>query len=1225
MLSRRRTTTVVFLVVVVTVLVGSSSAFAASPWWHLTSGSRPTTIQPGSAKAEVQEITAAPNTTFALQVQNTAVGIVTSEPFESEPYSFGNFKHATAANVQTALESAYGAGNVHVTGMGPAGEPEKQVPPLTVTSVGEDAQRAVPPLEIVQAEGAVKAKVVSRGRPDGEIVVTAENVGDATVNGGTTPVQIADTLPSGLKAVGIAGTMPFANGHPALPCSLKLLTCTLTGALVPYAEIEVRIAVVVEGASSGQTNQATISGGEAPSAVISRPLTISSVPTPFGVENYELTHEEEGGAPDTQAGSHPFQQTTTLNLNQTADSTALSEVPDAAPAALAKDLNFKWPPGLIGNPTVFPRCTIGQFLTQIEALEGLANQCSLQAAVGVVVVTLREPGAFGALTFVEPLFNLEPRVGEPARLGFLVPDAHAPVFINASVRTGGDYGITVSSSNITQTAGFLSAQVTVWGVPGDPRHDKERGYGCLYKARGLETICNLLGEQHPSPFLSLPTSCTSAWQTSVEADSWLQAGAFQALSGGLVPAALDGCNHLPFSAEIKVVPDGHSASTPTGLTVDVHVPQDASLNPAGLANSNIKAIKVTLPEDVVLNPAAADGLQACSETLIGFTGFREFEPGTQTLTFTEQLPEPLEQGLNFCPDASKVGTVKIKTPLLPNPLEGAVYLAAPAPNEEEGQNPFRALVAMYIVAKDPVSGALVKLPGKVTLNQETGRIESTFEDTPQLAFEDAELHFFGGDRAPLATPARCGTYTTEATFTPWSGNPPIKSQSSFEVTTGPNGSPCPGALPFGPFLAAGSPNINAGAFSPLTTTISRADGNQNIQTVQLHMAPGMSGILAGIPLCPEAQANAGACGPESLIGETIVSVGLGGDPFTVTGGKVYLTEKYQGAPFGLSIVNPADAGPFHLGKVIVRAKIEIDPSTAALTITTDPSGPHAIPHIIDGFPLQVKHVNVLVNRPGFTFNPTDCNPMSITGTIGSVEGASAPVLMPFQVTNCAVLKFAPKFSVSTSGKTSKANGASLSVKLAYPSAPFGSQANIAKVKVDLPKLLPSRLTTLQKACTAAQFNANPAGCPQASIIGHVKVITPLLPVPLTGPAIFVSHGGEAFPSLTMVLQGYGVTVDLVGSTFINKQSITSTTFKTVPDVPFNTFELTLPQGRYSALAANGNLCKSKLKMPTAFVAQNGLTIHQSTPIKVTGCAKSKKAKRKHRKARSGGRARGRRK
>jgi hypothetical protein len=489
-------------------------------------------------------------------------------------------------------------------------------------------------------------------------------------------------------------------------------------------------------------------------------------------------------------------------------------------------------------------------------------------------------------------------------------------------------------------------------------------------------------------------------------------------------------------------------------------------------------------------------------------------------------------------------------------------------------------------------------------------VVATFANNPQLPFEDAELSFFGGERAPLATPARCGSYTTNASFTPWSGNETASGQANFAIASGPNGSACPGStLPFNASLASGTTNNNAGAFSDLTTTLSRPDGDQPLQSVTLHYPPGVSGLLSGVELCPEPQASQGTCSASSQIGETIVSVGVGGDPFTVTGGKVYITGPYEGAPFGLSIVNPAKAGPFDLQQgrpVVVRARIEVNPTTAALTIVTNPASEgYAIPTVIEGFPLQIQHVNVLINRPGFTFNPTNCTPAKITGTIGSAEGGSSPVEVPFQATNCASLKFAPKFAVQTQGHTSKANGASLAVKLTYPQGPMGTYANIKQVKVELPKQLPSRLTTLQKACTAAQFNTNPAGCPAASIIGHAKAITPLIPVPLEGPAYFVSNGGEAFPNLVLVLQGYGVTIDVVGDTFINKAGVTSSTFKTVPDAPVGSFELTLPEGKYSALAANGNLCTSKLTMPTEFVGQNGALLKQTTQIDVTGCAKTK--------------------
>jgi hypothetical protein len=329
---------------------------------------------------------------------------------------------------------------------------------------------------------------------------------------------------------------------------------------------------------------------------------------------------------------------------------------------------------------------------------------------------------------------------------------------------------------------------------------------------------------------------------------------------------------------------------------------------------------------------------------------------------------------------------------------------------------------------------------------------------------------------------------------------------------------------------------------------------------------------------------------------------------------VFLTGPYKGAAFGLTIDVPAEAGPFNLEEndkpVVVRAKVNIDPSTAQVSVVSDP-----VPQILKGVPLDLRALNVTIDRPEFIINPTSCEKLAINGVVTSAQGASSALSAPFQVTNCAALAFKPKLTASTAGKTSRTKGASLSVKLTYPTGPY--DANIAKVKVDLPKQLPSRLTTLQKACPAATFQANPANCPAASMIGHARALTRIIPVPLEGPAYFVSHGGEAFPSLIIVLQGYGTTIDLVGSTYINKAGITSSTFKTIPDAPVGTFELTLPQGPFSALAATGNLCKSKLIMPTSFVAQNGATVKQSTPINATGCARHTKSKAHKKKTKKG--------
>ena len=1019
---------------------------------------------------------------------------------------------------------------------------------------------------------------------EGSLTVSAFNLSEVEVLG--SKVTLLDRLPAGLLATSVSGqlTIPYgASQHRApLNCSVvsgSLVECVFEGELPPYEGLEMVIGVKVSpNAKTGDLNEAIVSGGGGASASLKRPIVVSNAPVAYGASNYEQDAFNEDGSLDTQAGSHPFELTTTLDLNR------IAEVPYLP--VLAKDLNFDLPPGLVGNPQPFPQCSDEQFLRGISE----ANACPANTALGVASITINEPvlNHHGVTTVTVPVFNLKPAVGEPAKFGFKIVVAN--VILDTSVRTGGDYGVRVSSNNITQLASFLSNKVTFWGVPGDPIHDQSRGWECidagLYQQLSSHVIgpCNPEKQSGAPPFISLPTSCTGELQSTVSTDSWANEGVFTAPLPAVSEPSMDGCNRLPFEPSISVAPDGQAGSSPSGLNVAIHVPQDLILSASGLAESTVKDTTVTLPAGVGLNPAAADGLQACAEGQIGLS----------------------VDVVASCPEASKVATLEIKSPLLPNALVGEAYLAA------QNANPFGSLVAIYLVAQDPVSGVLIKLAGEVKPDPVTGQLVSTFKNTPQLPFEDLSLHFFGGSRAPLSTPASCGSYTTRAFIGPWSGNPPAEPSSTFNITSGPNGSPCANPLPFSPSLTAGTTSIQAGGFSPFTMTMSRPDGSQNLQAIQLKMPPGLLGTLATVKLCKEAQANAGTCGPDSLIGHTVVSVGVGGNPYSVTGGQVFITEGYGGAPYGLSIVNPAKAGPFDLGQVVVRARIEVDPISTVLTITTDTIGPYRIPTILDGIPLQIQHVNVSIDRPGFTFNPTNCSPLAITGSLTSDQGATQALSVPFQITNCAVLAFKPKLVAKTNGKTSRSQGASLSVKLTYPAGPY--DANIARVKVDLPKQLPSRLTTLQQACSAATFNANPAACPPASIVGHATASTPVMPVPLTGPAYFVSHGGEQFPDLIIVLQGYGATVHLIGSTFINeKTGVTSSTFKTIPDVPVGTFELTLPQGKYSALAANGNLCTTKkLTMPTSFVAQNGAVIKTTTPIVPTGCTKkAHKAGKRH--------------
>ena len=1065
----------------------------------------------------------------------------------------------------------------------------------------------------VQLEGSASVVVLTPGHAAGEMFVTALNLGGVSASGcsrvpsgtggyldvdcsevaspaGTgeyeaTPITLSDVLPAGYEAVGIEGEAfeGFSAQQKKLVCSLRgengvsAPACSFAGRVPPYSTLTLRLRVDLAGVRGGEQQVASVSGGGAQPASLARAIPLGAS-TPFGIADYEFVNENEGGAPDTQAGSHPFQQTTTVIFNQTVGAGGRVE-----PAALPKDLNFFWPPGLIGNPAILPQCPLVEFL----ATNG---GCPADTAVGVAktLVTFEQGGGPSINAESNALYNLVPSRGEPARLGFQT--GGGPVYVDPSVRSGEDYGITVNTDNITQLAGFRSAEVTVWGVPGAASHDAFRGQECLFvTARGESCVSSPV--EKPAAFLSLPTACSGALVSTVTGDSWAEPRLpeSQSLLAEYSMPALDGCDALPFHPSISVAPDGQQGSTPTGLSVALHVPQEETTAPGGLAEAAVNDTTVVLPVGVQLSPAAADGLLSCSTMQEGYTGL---DPHSGAAQFTPGAVE--------CANASKVGTVFIKTPLLPEPVEGGVYLGT------QDENPFGSLVALYLDAENQNEGIAVKLAGEVKLDERTGQIVTVFPNSPEIPFEEANVHFFGGERAPLSTPPSCGSYTSTASFTPWSSSEPSPTTSTFQITSGPNGTPCQTPRPFQPGFQAGTTSVQAGGYSPLTLTISRPDPDQPLGKLAVIFPPGISAGLRGVKLCEEPQATQGTCPPESQIGKVIASAGLGGDPYSVETGKAYITGPYEGDPFGVEIVVPAIAGPFNLGTEIVRSKVNVDPTDAHLTVVSDP-----FPTILDGIPLQLQHINVTVNRPGFVFNPTSCEPMKLTGELESTEGATANVQTPFQVTNCAALSFKPEFNVQTSAHTSRTEGASLHVTLTLPAGAQGTKANVAKVRVSLPKQLPSPLKTLQKACTEKVFAENPASCPKASRVGEATVGTPVLEGPLSGPAYFVSHGGAKYPELIIVLTGEdGVTVQVHGETFISKQGITTATFSTVPDVPFSTFELTLPKRESPALTANGNLCKGTLIMPTEFVGQNGLKITQETKIAVTGCPKSAHVKHK---------------
>ncbi len=1001
------------------------------------------------------------------------------------------------------------------------------------------------------------------------LVVT--NTGSQPTDGSS--IVVSDELPPGLRTVSIRGQEDKTQGGVQMSCEKSTVTCAYHAPLPPGESLVVSIHVQVPPGTVGPvTNSAFVSGGGAPSAAANVETAIGtvaeSVAEPFGLA--AIADEVTGlnGLTDVQAGDHPYETTVSFALNTT-PAAFEGFVSSGGPHGLAahtKDVIVDVPPGFAGNPAVVERCP--QYDLAIQ-------QCPSNSQIGIARLAIIDRGPTGvAPTY--PVFNVAPDKGYPAEFVILIGGISVPLY--ASVTPDSNYGVRVTTPDIPGWAPPIDVSVTFFGTPANDSN-------VYNKYREAVTGAP------PTAFLDDPVDCSTApQQARVTVDSWEDPGSYLAdgqpnlsdprwkSKSTTVFPSLEGCELLQFNPSLSVTPDVTQADEPAGTTVDLHLPQASQQFPA-LVAPEIKDTTVTLPSGLSISPSAGDGLAGCSDAQIDLSS----------------------ASVGSCPLASQIGTVKVTTPLLTEPLEGQVFLGTPhcdpcTDADASDGNMYR------IFLQFEGGGVVVKQEGKIFTNSSTGQLTTTFKNIPELPVSDVQLHFNSGLRAALATPQACGTFTSTADLTPWSSpiTPDATPVSQFNVDWDGHGGGCPSVPPFSPAFEAGTSNANAGQLSPLTVTFDREDREQDFSQIKVVTPPGLLGSLSTVPLCGEPQADLGTCPASSQIGKMTVAAGPGSHPYYQQG-QVYLTGPYRGAPFGLSIVVPTKAGPFDLGNVVVRATITVDPHTTALTVTTDP-----LPQILDGIPLRLRKTNVTIDRPGFIFNPTDCAQLHVTATISGSQGARAEVAAPFAVAGCAGLSFGPKFSVATSGKTSKAGGASLDAKLTLPSGP---QSNIAKVKVELPKQLPSRLTTLQKACPDSTFEANPAACPAGSAIGAVQAVTPILPVKLRGPVYFVSHGGAAFPNLVAVLQGYGVRVDLVGETFISKAGITSSTFTNIPDVPVSTFELFLPQGKGSALAANGNLCKSRLVMPTLFIGQDGAQLKQNTPIKVTGCPKAKTSKR----------------
>jgi hypothetical protein len=1084
--------------------------------------------------------------------------------------------NASAADLQSALEAlpASPPGMFTVNG-GPGGTAEH---PWTISFGGPLAEQNVEELGVdigsVVGEHAAShvLTTVPGGPGTGAISIDPANIGGAPTAGEYT-VHLGP-LPPGIVTAGLAEGEKWSCTGGA---GESTVTCTATEPVEPLSSVSnLNVPVEVEpSAASISSAPVSISGAGGGSASYQMSIVVSTQKPSPGVAGFWAGTFDENGNPEVQAGGHPYSAATYFRVN-----TVRAVSGKINPVGDPRDVVVDLPPGFSGDPLVSQRCPQSEVVLPNYVGSPLCNE---EMTVGKFSPILNEFGAQGRAVNT-PLWDDVPAHGYAGE--FTTKIGYPLVSLLASLRSTEDFGITITA-------------------PNSPNYDKI--YGAFAALEGIPTSA------HGKSFLRNLTDCAETARevpvARTKFDTWQEPGNFTENADLELPP-VTGCKVLTEAWQgngpepekeapsFAATPTGTQGSSTTGLNAHLHVPQAGLIDPSKLAPSDLKKVVVSLPQGLSLNPSAANGLEACSEAQMGYSGSNF------------PLPNPIRFNAAAvgCPEGSKLGTFEIASPLLEEKLEGTIYLAA------QEENPFGSLLALYLVVDNQRFGITLKLAGEVKADPSTGQLTATFDYNPQVPFEDLTLHFRGGGpRSEFATPEVCGHYQATGALTPWSAegeeSAPIQ-EAGFDVSEG-----CSSAAatrPFAPSFEAGTTSTQAGGYSPFVIKIARNDGEQELSSLDFTLPEGLVGKLAGIPYCPDAaieaaraktgdaeRANA-SCPAASEVGTVDTAAGVGPEPVHVSG-HVYLAGAYEGAPLSAVVIAPAVAGPFDLGDVVVRAPLFINRETAQITTKSDP-----IPTILKGIPLKVRSITITLDRPGFILNPTSCNASSVTTSLTSSNGATATPGNRFQVGGCSALKFKPGFSVSTSGKTSKADGASLHINLVTPhqgpdAGSAAEEANIARVKVELPKALPSRLTTLQKACTAAQFNANPAGCPEESIVGTAIAHTPILGVPLTGPAYFVSHGGEAFPQLVAVLQGQGITVDLVGNTFISKTGITSSTFASVPDVPVNSFELTLPQGKYSALAANGDLCTTKLAMPTEFVAQNGTVIHDPTPISVTGC------------------------
>lgn len=864
-------------------------------------------------------------------------------------------------------------------------------------------------------------------------------------------------------------------------------------------------------------------------------------------ENYKLT-SVSGELSTTQAGAHP-DFTTNFELATNSGGQIYAKT---------QGVEVTLPPGLLGNPQGIPRCTTVQLGTNPAQ-----SECPFDAQVGTVDITLNPGAGSASVLSGAPLYNMVPPAGTVARLGFFASDF--PVIIDVTVDPL-DYGLTASIKGASAAVNLIGASTTLWGVPAAPIHDPER-LTPLEANEGTGPPGGRESNLPETPFMTNPTSCGGPLEIGVTARSYPMPEAPSTMEGTLPP--ITGCGKLRFEPTLSVTPTNQEAAAPTGIDADLRMPQDETAK--GLATSTLKAATVQLPPGLTINPAAGDGLAACSAEQVGFE----------------------RDEAAHCPDAAKIGSAEIDVPALEHVLNGSVYQRTPEPG-----NLFR----FWLVSDE--LGVHLKLPAEIKADPATGQLTTVFDGLPALGgnpevpVSELKLHIFGGPRAPLSTPAGCGTYQTHFALSPWSGQSTVEGTTPMQITSG-----C-GKGGFSPKLSAGTLDPFAGKFAAFTLELTRQDGEANPQTMEVTLPKGLLAKLGGVPLCSEAAAATGACSAASQIGTVSVAAGVGSAPLWIPQpGKsptaVYLAGPYRGAPYSLVVMVPAQAGPFDLGTVVTRAGIYVDPESVVATIKTDP-----LPQILEGVPVAYRAIHVDVTRPEFTLNPTGCEPEQVSAAVTASNGATAHPSYGFQAANCAKLAFGPSLSLNLKGGTKRAKHPALSAVLNLPQG----QSNIARAVVVLPPTEFIDQNHINNPCTRVQFSAEQ--CPPESLLGTATAVTPLLDQPLEGPVYFRSNGGEReLPDIVADLHG-AIHVVLVG--FVDAKhrkgsevSRVRTTFANVPDAPVSKFTMQLFGGKKGLLVNSADLCAATRRAEVTMKGQNGGT-HDFNPVIRTSCPHGKK-------------------